>query len=299
MIHSPDTVSKPAFPMAVGIHDSADFIFFRDLRKRGSLLQDIGRRIVKEQDKLPVSGSLSLPEGFPQPFHFAGNQLFRVFFPLLIPAGNVAPAIQVKRTFKSIALGSHKGVILINRKIILKEEEPASVFFIQTLCLFGVPEHIVIAPEQDLPSWQPLDKSQILPALRKSLPPGMVACQDKGILRLYDFIYIFFDLPLMILPDSSESIHGLVRLKTQVQIAKCIQRHCFRSPFISFISVQFNLYLFSYISLSFISSSRYIHDAGICRLHLSDGKPGLLRWRLCLSCDTAGKSASREAEFPD
>src|SRR5699024_8959121 len=83
----------------------------------------------------------------------------------------------------------------------------------------------MIAAKQNFTSRQPLNERQIFLALCQLSPPGMIAGENKRILRLYDFIYILLYLSLMVLPDSSKLVHRFICLKAQMQIAQSIKRH--------------------------------------------------------------------------
>lgn len=77
----------------------------------------------------------------------------------------------------------------------------------------------MVSPEQDLVPRQPLDESEILPALRQLSSPGVVAGEHQGIVRFHDPVYILFNFPLMALPHASENVHGLVGLEAEVEVA--------------------------------------------------------------------------------
>ena len=168
---------------------------------------------MKKHNKLLISFFPGQAEGFPKSFHLSFHQLFGLRFPLFVPAQDLSPAVQIKRALKSKSLGSHQGIVLIDGKVVLQEKQPVLVLFIKLLCFLGVPEHIVISPQEDLPSRQSFDKSQVLPAFLEFSPPGMVSGEHQSILWFYHPVRIFFNFLLMILPHFSKRIHWLICLK--------------------------------------------------------------------------------------
>lgn len=114
-----DTVMEPAFAVAVRIDHLFRAVFLCHIRKTTSLFQDAGRRIVQEHDIFPVSIRLRKLKGSPQPGKLAVHQLFSMLLCRFIPACDPATSVQIKRSFKSEALGSDKGVILINLVAVL------------------------------------------------------------------------------------------------------------------------------------------------------------------------------------
>ena len=127
--------------------------------------------------------------------------------PFFVPAGDIPPSVQIERPFKCKSFCADKGVIFICSKIILQEEKPAFVFLVQLICLFCVPEHIMVAPQEYLTAREPFNKRQILPAIRQFSAPGMIASEHECILRLHDLPDIFLDLSIVMSPHFPEFIH--------------------------------------------------------------------------------------------
>ncbi len=220
---SADAVPEAALPVAVGIDNRRNAVLFRNLRKGRSLFQYIRRRIVEKHDEFPVSCIRRLAERLPKPGHFSFNKLLCLFLLLLIPSGNISPPVQIERTLKGKSLRSHQRIILVYREIILQEEQPVFIFLIQPLRLLRVPEHVVVSPEQDLTTRQPLDKGEILPALGQLPSPGVIAGEHQSVIRFHDPVYILFNFSLMALPHAPENVQGLVGLEAQVEIAQCVK----------------------------------------------------------------------------
>ena len=105
--------------------------------------------------------------------------------------------------------------------------QPRLVQLIQLSGLLRIPEHVVVAPCQDLPARQVADILQILFAFRKILAPAVVSHQDEGVILRHQLSAVLPELLFMIFPYALVQLPGRLqhRLKVQVQIPDYKQTH--------------------------------------------------------------------------
>ena len=115
------------------------------------------RRIVQENDKLAVTCRFGRFKRRPQPLRLAFLQLAELF--------------KGRQILKADALCPYKRIILISREIVLQKEELSLKQRIQRGCFLRVPEHIMIAPDQDLAAGQLPDEIKIRAALFEIAAP--------------------------------------------------------------------------------------------------------------------------------
>lgn len=120
----------------------------------------------------------------------------------------MAGAVKVERAFKREALCADKGVIFISEEIVLQERQPAFKLTVEGGCLFCVPEHVMIAAQENFAAGQRRDKRKVLLGFRKPAAPRMVACHDERVVRANEPRAVFLYLFLMMLPDGTKDIHG-------------------------------------------------------------------------------------------
>ena len=187
---------------------------------------------MQKHDVLPVSCRADLPrskgrgnvrffptasrntgrlKGNSQTFQFPVSDLFKMFIGI--------------QTLVAVPLRPDQRIIFIGKPVILQKFQPAPELFVQTLRLFGIPEHVVIPPEQDLPSGQLRDKLQIFPALLQVPSPGMVPGDHHRIPVRYPLVPVFPNLLFMVLPDSAENIHRFIDGKGQVKVPDRVKAH--------------------------------------------------------------------------
>ena len=222
-----DTVLKLGFSVTVGIDHLFRSVFLRHPGKDALLFQDIGGRIVEEHQELPVSGFPGFPEGILQTDGFPADQFLSVFFRLLVPAEHFSgKPVDQERSLKGESFGPHQGIVPIGCEIVLEEEQFPGILLVQGIGFLGFPEHVMVPPDQDLPSRQIGNEVQVLPALVQLPSPGMIPYQHQGIPWLHQFLAVLPDFFLVADPDGPHGIHGFLRpLKGQMEISQGIKCH--------------------------------------------------------------------------
>ena len=97
--------------------------------------------------------------------------------------------------------------------------KPWFVLPVQSCCLLRVPEHIVIASQQNLLSGKRRNKIEIPARLRAVFPPGMIPRNYEDIPFLNHSAAILLYLLFMLSPDSPEFVHRLIYGKSQVHVS--------------------------------------------------------------------------------
>ena len=80
---------------------------------------------MEKHDEFTETGFLRLIERVPQPFRFPCHKFTGMGFSLLIPADDLSPSVQIKRTFKCKSLRSHKGVL--NLSFMVSPDSPENI----------------------------------------------------------------------------------------------------------------------------------------------------------------------------
>ena len=222
-----DAVIEAGLAVAVGVDDLLGSVLLRHVREGTADLQDIGRRIVQEHDIFPPAVGSGQLKGLAQPLQLPVHQLFRVGLGLLVPACDTPPPVQIKGALKGETLGADQGIIPVGLITVLQEGQPRLVQGVQLRGLFRVPEHVVVAPRQDLAARQVTDILQIQLALGKILSPAVVPGQDQRVLLRYQLPAVFQKFLLMLFPDPVMELAGRLQhgLIMQMKISDRIQAH--------------------------------------------------------------------------
>ena len=184
-------------------------------------------------------------------------------FRLLVPAHDPPAAVKVERPFECETFCAHKGIIPIGLKAVLHKCKIRLELLIQLSGLFCVPEHVVVAPCQDLASGQLTDILQIQFTFRKIPSPTVIPDQDKRVLIRYqlaavlpELFFMIFPYAVMQLPRCSQH-----RLIMQMQIADCVQTHS-SSPYDQETALyRYFIFLFQIIQHAVFNHSFQLHSS--------------------------------------
>ena len=147
--------------------------------------------------------------------------------PLRLPFHELLRMIQSVLSLPGVSLCADQGVphprrIHIFIIIVLQKQELLSECSLQLSRLLRVPEHIMVAPEHDLPSRERQHIVKIRSCLLQGFCPGQVPQNHHGILRR--------DLPhpvsanprLVVHPGAPEPVHRFLPAIGEVQVADCV-----------------------------------------------------------------------------
>ena len=207
-VHAHNTVMETAFSVTVGVDYLLCPVFFCDISKRTFFFKDTGGGIVEKDDKTAVTVFPGSVEGSPKSGCFPPDQFLCMFFLLFVPARDLPSAIQVVGTFKGKSFGSGQGVILISIVVALKKMESVCKLFVQFSGFIGIPEHVVVAPGEDLPARKIHDVLKILFALAKFSSPTVVSDQNQGVFFGQKTAAVFDKSLLVFSPNPAMNLAG-------------------------------------------------------------------------------------------
>ena len=173
-------------------------------------------------------------KGDAQPLQFPLHQFLCMFFRFLVPADDLSAGIEIEGALEGMALGPDQREVPIGVIIVLKKMQFSRIAFVQLPGLSGIPEHIVVAAQQDLTSREVGDIAEILFALRQLMSPAVVAHQHQSVFLPEQYGAVLSELFLVVSPDTLFHLCSRLQfgLKVQMQIPDGIKRH-FRSPLCS------------------------------------------------------------------
>ena len=146
---------------------------------------------------------------------------------LLVPADDAPAPVEIERPFKGVPLGADDGIVAIGKVVVLQKAQPPQVKLVEPSGLVRVPEHVVVAAQQDLPPRQGGDIAQILLTFSETAPPAVIAEKQKRVVFREQRFTVLFECFLVVFPDPF--LHLRPRLqrrgKVKVQISDGIQTH--------------------------------------------------------------------------
>lgn len=123
------------FAMAMGIEDLGYIVSGGESGKGRVFFQNVGRRIVQEQDETFIAVGLCLFEVSDQTLFLPFDEFFGMPLLVLIVADDPALAVGIERTFKAIAFGSDQGDVAIGLIAVLKKGQTSLIDLVETCCL--------------------------------------------------------------------------------------------------------------------------------------------------------------------
>ena len=73
--------------------------------------------------------------------------------------------VKVKRTFEGIALRADERVVFVGIVVVLQEMKTTFKLLVQSFCFLRIPEHVMIAAEEDLSPGKGFDVCEVLHAI--------------------------------------------------------------------------------------------------------------------------------------
>ena len=124
-------VMEALFARAMGIEDLGYIVSGGESGKGGVFLQNVGRRIVQEQDEMFITVSLCLFEVSDQTLFLPFDEFLRMLLLVLIVADDPALAVGIERAFKAMAFGSDQGNIAIGLIAVLKKSQTSLIGLVE------------------------------------------------------------------------------------------------------------------------------------------------------------------------
>ena len=220
-------VVKAGFTVAVRVDDLLCAVFLRHGGKAAGLFQDVRGRIVEEDDEAAVAVAAGGLKGEAQALQLPRDELFGAGGLALVPADDAPAPVQVEGPLEGEPLGAHQGGIAVGAVVVLQEEEPAGIAPVQRCGLLRIPEHVVVAAQQDFAPRQRGDEIQVRAGLLRVFAPAVVACQHEGVLRPHQRAAVCKEALLVPAPDGVRQLAGGFQFagEMEVQIPDGVEAH--------------------------------------------------------------------------
>ena len=182
---------------------------------------------MQKHDEAPAAVRLRGLEGEPKKLGLPFHEIPGVGLGLFVPAGHLPAGVQIEWALEGEALGADQRIVAVAVVVVLEKVQPAGEARVQGRRLLGVPEHIVVAAQEDFAARQVHDVLQVLLALVQVPAPAVVAHEHERVPGPHQTGAVPAEFALVVAPDPLRQLTAGLQLglEVQVQVADRVEAH--------------------------------------------------------------------------